>query len=954
MKTTIIAFFGSVLIPLLVNAEILFRDTFEDYPPWTQWKMSVVGNAIWARRAEDAENDYASQAHGAYSLMLKDPDYNSYVNASSHFTNLSSEYMVEFYFWIHHDHALIGRFPVCVLLNASGDKTTDISLYLEAADGEYHIHVEGASYFDRNVAIISTTNWWYKIQIYRHGDVVDFYLDGELKGTYRPLHSGHITSGISFGSTSDDPTAVGAIFYDDVIVSTVPIGEHPRLLFDDNDLPELYSRKTGGRTYLGVDYRQLWESLTAFTQHFVTKHDSITWKQRGPRETLRSTFNFPYPQFDFIDRSDTIQFWLGPQRRIASELMALAFVSRVDESRLSERSHAESLLVSLSHWQMWNDPYFRGWEGRKYIQLGVGHLMYSIALAYDWLYHLLSNYERMSVQNTLINLGINQAYLESRHFGSWGDDPRKWPNGTALMMGGMGIACLALDGCNLTREVGVARARIDRLLNDNAICSTDGCYAEGVSYAGYAVDHLVMFCEADNSLRGYLTEGSFLRHYANWRIWCMLPGAERYYTYHYEMPTYWDVTFCDYDRRGAQWTTAIARLADLVNDYSARWYLSKRKDISYSENNGKCDRWDLYAPFGLFLWTDRYNDIEMPTPDILLETFMPAGWVITRTGWQDHDYVLALKSGQWFKNHNHHEQGSFIFGGAGRWLISDMGYVRRPVHQNALYHNVFHAPKSEPIYKSNHSLASGFIGDADKSFSYIRSVGDTVANSINLWQRSIIFFNELGSFAVRDYAEPSSSADRLSWLIHTWVEPGLTESDRRFTVSYPNGPCLSGYVVHPEFVEVKKERVDANISYIEKNSSENVYHYHRLSISADAGEDAAGIVVGLVPCSDLDSVKLVAIEGTRFKGVKLENERGKAAAVFSLDADTKRGTYQMVVIDSLFNVVANLKPGASYKLTLKKNNRHESIRNLKANDLGLLYFSIYGSGDWEVAIMRIL
>ena len=644
-----------ILVPILVTGEIRLRDTFEDAPGWTPWSVNAVGNAVWGRFSEDPSNDYASQAHGMKSLRIRDPDNNSYVNVSKIFNNTSPEYMVEFYFWINHNHAKIERFPLCILWSTSGNEKTDISIYLRAADQQHQIFVEDATGFSSNVATIRATDRWYKVQIHRHDGLVDFRLDGELKGTYGPMHSVYVTNKISFGSTSDNPHADGEIFYDDVIVSTPPLGEHPRLLFDGGDLAELRSLRAGGPTYLGISYKQLWDSLVTLTQHFVTEEDNITWKEVGPNVTLNSTFRFPYPQFDFIGRSDTIQFWLGPQRLISSELMALAFVSTVDETRINERSHAESLLVSLSQWQMWNDPYFRGWEGRRYIQLGVGHLMYAVALAYDWLYHSLSNYERMSVQNTLINLGINQAFLETHHDGSWGTDPRKWPNGTALMIGGMGIACLTLDECKLTRELSVARVRISGMLNDTTICSADGAYAEGMSYAGYAVDYLVTFCEADNSLRRRLSAGKFLANYADWRIWCMLPGAEKYYSYRHEMPTYWDVTFCDYDRRGAQWTTAIARLADLTDNAHARWYLSKRKDIYYTEHNGKCNRWDLYLPFGLFLWTKKRNDIQMPDPDTLLKTFVPVGWTVARTGWSDTDYVLALKSGRWFKNHNHHE-----------------------------------------------------------------------------------------------------------------------------------------------------------------------------------------------------------------------------------------------------------------------------------------------------------
>jgi hypothetical protein len=790
MKNTLIV---SLLIMVPLFGTILSRSTFEEWEGSLNWTTNTGGNGDVRPAVEDPNNNYQTQSHGEWSIRLQDPNDNSYASAIKIISNGASGYMVEMHVWVRSAHECpIDSFPLCVLWNVALPETlypelqfkTDIALVLDSVGvppngTPFYIHVQDANGWQNNVAHIHSTDQWFKIQIHRHEGVVDFYLDGELEGTFQPMNSNYVSNKIALGTTQADSLADGEVFYDDVIISTPPSGEHPRLLFTDNDLSTLRARKSSETyTYLGLKYKDIWAKLDSFADHFIYETDTIVWKKDGPTDTLCDTFEYPYEQFTFLPRNDTIEFWLGPQRRVASELLTLAFVALVDTTADSIRSHAEGLLAELSHWQMWNDPYFIG-DYRQYIQLGVGHFMFSIALAYDWLYDSLSNYERLSVQNTLINLGINQTYLEAL-YGVWGPyTNNKWPNGTAVMIGGMGLGCLALDGCDLTSEFDTAEARIDALLSDSTVCDPAGGFAEGVSYAGYAVDHLATFCEANNSLNSYATGNKFLANYPDWRIWCMLPGAEQYYTKEYCEPTYWDVTFCDYDHRGGIWSTAIARIADETNDSEARWFLKRRKDLDfygkdYSQNR-KFSRWDIYLPFALFLWVDA-GDTSKPNPDTLLKTFSNVGWIMARTGWQDDDYLLALKSGPWFERHNHHEQGSFIFGGKGRWLIADMGYATKKSYISAEYHNVLYEPNSESLYCYPHTVNAYY--SPDSTYSYLQTIGETFASRISPWHRDILFLNQLGSFAVMDYAEEHDVVDTLYWQIHSWDEPDTSENGK--------------------------------------------------------------------------------------------------------------------------------------------------------------------------------
>ncbi|TES93837.1 MAG: hypothetical protein E3J87_01455 [Candidatus Cloacimonadota bacterium] len=211
-----------------IDAKILVRDTFEGPGEEPTWPYSESENGVVIRRAEDLENAYQTQAHGEKSLFIYDPDDNSYANACKTFINSSSEYMIEFYLWIYHTHSSIDSFILCELWNIPDEGLaykTDIALVLDTVGmvpnhHPYAIWVEDANGMHFG-AYIDSTDMWYKIQIHRYPDppnpaVVDFYVDGELKGTFVPMNPSYVSNKISLGTTEETAESDGEVFYDDV------------------------------------------------------------------------------------------------------------------------------------------------------------------------------------------------------------------------------------------------------------------------------------------------------------------------------------------------------------------------------------------------------------------------------------------------------------------------------------------------------------------------------------------------------------------------------------------------------------------------------------------------------------------------------------------------------------------------------------------------------------------
>ncbi|MCK4251135.1 hypothetical protein KAX97_06790 [candidate division WOR-3 bacterium] len=533
-----------MLVCIPAYSTILMRNTFEEYEgtSFSQmgWSIFSGGNGVLEIYGEDPGNSYQSQAHGKWSMHIIDPDNSSYANAYKTFSNAASEYMTEFYMWIPVDHAPINSFPLCVLWHVVLPETlypdyqykTDIALILDTVDTPpngalFKILVEDSTGI-QFAAYIDSTDRWYKIQIYRHDGVVDFYLDGDSIATFSPLNSNYVSNKIVLGTTSTDANADGEVFYDDVIISTPPVGEHPRLLFEESDLSVLRSRRNDSNSgNLGISYKEMWDTLKVRADIYLNSN-SIMFK--WPNQDSSYTLFYPFPQVPNHMQDTCHDYWLTPFRKINAWLNIVSFVGIINADTTGTYiDSAKNILNSLANWQSCvNSSYRLG--GLRYTMLCTGELSYNMALAYDWLYDYLTSYERMNVQNTLLTLLINQIYLQALYYPEdTPGQPTNYANGRSVIFGGgLGVACLTLDNAGVEGESLVAHRKVDSLLcHFPDALSPDGGFNEGCSYAGFAMDYIIAYLEANNTLNNY-KDTSFVKNYPKWRIHCMLPGAENY------------------------------------------------------------------------------------------------------------------------------------------------------------------------------------------------------------------------------------------------------------------------------------------------------------------------------------------------------------------------------------------------------------------------------------------
>jgi hypothetical protein len=882
---------------LQVNGTILMRNTFESFEGALDWNSNSGGNGIVQKLAEDTVT-FQTQRHGGWSLHIYDPNNTSYANAYKNFTNSSSEYMVEFYIWIYQSHAPIDSFPLCVLWDippVGAPKMTDLALVIDTVltppdEQLYAIHVEDASGFHNNQIYLSSSDidTWHKIQIHRHPslitDAVDLYFNGDTVGTYTPMNLNYKSTKISLGTAAPDSLSDGEIYYDDVIVTSPPLGAHPRLLFDDDFVDTLKERMDDDSSTISFSYKDIW-----------TKIDSMVSNVYYPKDTIFGAYGdiivYPFPQPK--SHSDTTtENWNSLANELEFRLNLLSFYYLMEDDTLCMKRVRAMLMSFCNDWQQWTDPDYYTGSG-QYCLLDTGFLMWGISLAYDMLYDSLTAYERMNVQNALISLGLNQAYLRALYQTS---QPWAWPNANMQMMSGLGIGTLVTDSAGLSAYLDSAESKVTQIVNKSWVCDDSGGWSEGASYAGFGTRYLAAFMQADTALENSLKNTNFVKNYAKWRIYCMLP-VESNFVPNVKKPG--AVNFCDCHHVSMRWTSSIYRFAALHQDSLAQWYISQRPMVV---------SWDFLGYFFTFLWFD--EDLEDLAPSNLPKwhLFEDIEWAIFRTGWTTNDYVFAMK-GDSIKSHTHHDRNSFLFGMGGRWFIGDWGYQNKPQRDSSLlYHNVLVVGSDTLSNRYSKGEISEFYGCSD--YGYLLGDASACYDELDTWTREVVFLMDGGHFVVKDWVKAESGqVDTLRWQVNTYIVPSDNDS---LNVNYPTA-TISKNGKHLR-MELHKPST-ATLNTMVPDSSDTTFKRIYNQIIDTNGIDSVLYLTSYVAFEDGNSCpEVTELPGSSVfaTGINYETSTDTAnnVVVFSKGGDVVKGLSYVVEVDPsdtiVFNVLADL------------------------------------------------
>ncbi|TES90231.1 MAG: T9SS type A sorting domain-containing protein [Candidatus Cloacimonadota bacterium] len=929
MKNIVIIMFTIIIVPLSVlNGTILSRSTFEEWEGISNWNISTGSNGDIRVAVEDPDNNYQTQSHGAWSLRIQDLDDNSYANASKIFTNSSSEYMIEFYLWIYYTHSPIDEFILCELWNIPDEGLaykTDIALVLDTVGmipnhHPFEINIEDANGIHFG-SYIDSTDMWYKIQIHRHPDpplpaVVDFYVDGELKGTFVPMNSNYVSNKISLGTTEETPGSDGEVFYDDVIITTPPEGEHPRLLFDEEYVDTvLIPRKTKDLTTCNIKYSELW-FLIEDQNDFIRRYDSITVLYNSKTDTIKSYH--PFPQPNGHSDNTTRELWLSFSRKLERRLNIFPFYYLLEQDSISVRERAREILLSLCNdWRQWTDPDFHN-PRSKWSLLDTGFFLWSAAITYDILYDYLSTYERMTVQNSIITLGLNQTYLRALHATN-SQEPWKWPNGNFIIMSGMGIGSLVTDDAFVETFLDTARAKVEQIVKTNWVCDPAGGLSEGLSYSSFSMPYLLLFMQADTVLENSLRNENYLKNYARWRLYSMLPvWADTNFdsTFIPDSLSYSaEVNFSDYGWGAVYVTFEMYRLASFYHDSLAQWYINKRPSHRmYPEGQ---EYIQLFYPY---LWFD--NLLDTLNPNSLPKAYLcpQIGWGIFRTGWNLNDFIFAFKGDtlEEYLSHRHRDRNSFIFGMNGRWFLEDWGYAKvyNPrTGGSADYHNVIIADNDTSQVKDTRGKIEKFYYSPD--FGYIYGDASDCVKNLERWSREVLFLNEGGYFVIKDFVEDTNSTvDTLRWQVNSYILQDDSDTlwiidSLRIAHIRKNNKYLKIEIHKPNTIDI-----NTTAPYSNRPSYKRIYG----EFIDPNGIDSLVFLASFIPYDGHpDSCPEVAeLNGGTMRGVFIDTDERDNALLFSQWDNVVKSTSYVINVPSggsVLNVLADLYVSAEQEFT---------------------------------------
>lgn len=314
------------------------------------------------------------------------------------------------------------------------------------------------------------------------------------------------------------------------------------------------------------------------------------------------------------------------------------------------------------------------------LSLSGGHLLYGTAVAYDWLYHDLTESERATVRDALHRHG-REMFDSLNDVGAWGATIytcNHFPVCLAgLVAAGGAIYCEA-PGVAAWLRLGVEKARLMK-----QALGPDGASQEGVGYGQYYLEFYLVQLDLLRSLVGedLFLDNEFLRNTARFHLYssqCRNSWTERA----------WLICLGDgvrYAWYGPDYM--MRRLASEYRDGVAQWFAEETHTSGVTRDQ---------APHLALFWHD---DTVKPVPAATLPAmhhFNDLDLVLGRSGWHGDEHVYAFKCGPHFghhalKNythdigggHMHPDAGHLVILAQGDELLAEDGYTFKTTN----YHN---------------------------------------------------------------------------------------------------------------------------------------------------------------------------------------------------------------------------------------------------------------------------
>ena len=504
----------------------------------------------------------------------------------------------------------------------------------------------------------------------------------------------------------------------DIAPAKITPSPHPRLFLTQEELGRLRALLRGDppRELAGLYGQLLAVADKCFEEQEIVVYSGRYKTSLPPAVPRRHEDNFPY--------------WTGLSRAIEARIEALATAHLLT----GERRYADlckSWTLALCDWPQWTDPDYASQPAC----LDTGHFCHAAAFAYDFCYDALSEDERATIRDALLQKGA-EAVAQAGKKG-WART-MGWPNGFAVVMGGMGIAGIATlgDDERAERYVQYARRRLWEFLGAR---DRDGGYVEGLTYGGYAMSLTMPFAatlalHGDDLLAGHPYVAKTLRLAS----YCLHPSSAT------------SVNFCDASY-GTRAYNPIAAWRARHGDGLGQWYLR--------HNEGLSELWRYTPPLAV-LWHPLGVEAQSPGNWPPAAHYRDIGWVILRSGFGADDFVFAMRSG-YHGSHCQLDQNSFMLNVGGHWLLQDPGYGRTAteLHSTLIVNGKGQAASGGRIE------AFGQVGDV----LYVAGDAAPCYDALDRFTRHVIMVDE-SYLVVLDELVPAEGAVSVESQLVTGVE----------------------------------------------------------------------------------------------------------------------------------------------------------------------------------------
>ncbi len=523
-----------------------------------------------------------------------------------------------------------------------------------------------------------------------------------------------------------------------------PPAAHPRLYFTKEDRGRLTERTRHAR------FAKLWPQIE---ERAKASRDTGALADGGR-------------VFEMLDREYLLPSLLGyfdVLNRARQRIAGNAIVAFVNGDNAAGTSAREALL-DVAGWSRWEPPWFAAHGQQTYYP--AGQLAAAVALGYDLLYDQLDEAQRQSVRKALIERSIlptwREYVLDNRvmaHTSNW----------IAHTVGGALIAAAAIEGDTTRDEQAQIEPAVQGLLlkmesHISASFLSDGSYGEGISYQEFDLETLGPMLHALERVFGidYWSRTHVLESLAYPLSTLATPAAES----------------LDMGDTHPPAGHGIAGVVYRSPDPVMRWYASRFEARTIED----------------FIFFDEAV-APTPPPSPGSRYFPDKGNVVFRGGWREADPLLLFRAGPTF-NHNHGDQGAFLFRAFGETLATEAGwsdYYKDPYYATfftqAAGHNtvlVDGDPESQSIADTAQFKALAAyprITDVVLSDTYDAVTSDLAAvykGRLSHYTRQIVFMKP-DYLLVRDDIRGSGDPARFDWLLHVASRSGLSASGGRAT-----------------------------------------------------------------------------------------------------------------------------------------------------------------------------